>query len=219
MPQSMPGRERVAPSSAAGDRSHGQWRPPSGLPKMYGAEPDIRSRMASPSAENLIRRLSTGDHKALGEFYDLYAGLVNGLAIRILRDRAEAEDVVQEVFVQVWRQAGRFDPARGSPESWVCTIARSRALDRLRRRASRREEPEGPAPGGAEAPKTEAALAVRKALEGLSPDQRRALELAYYEGLTQSEIAARLSEPLGTIKTRIRTAMIRLRDVLGPIPS
>jgi len=186
---------------------------------MYGAELDNRSRMASPPAENLIRRLTRGDHNALGEFYDLFAGLVNGLAIRILRDRAEAEDVVQEVFVQVWRQADRFDPARGSPESWLCTIARSRALDRLRRRASRREEPEGPAPGGVDAPRTEEALAVRKALETLSPEQRRALELAYYEGLTHSEIAARLGEPLGTIKTRIRTAMIRLRDVLGPTPS
>jgi RNA polymerase sigma-70 factor (ECF subfamily) len=186
---------------------------------MYGAEPDIRSRMALPPAENLIRRLATGDHKALGEFYDLHAGLVNGLALRILRDRAEAEDVVQEVFVQVWRQAARFDPDRGSPEAWLCTITRTRALDRLRRRASRREEAEGATPAGAQAPRTEAALAVRKALEGLSPEQRRALELAYYEGLTQSEIAARLAEPLGTIKTRIRTAMIRLREVLGPIPS
>jgi RNA polymerase sigma-70 factor (ECF subfamily) len=171
--------------------------------------------MSAPQAESLLRRLTTGDHKALGEFYDLYAGLVNGLAIRILRDRAEAEDVVQEVFVQVWRQATRFDPHRGSPEAWLCTIARSRALDRLRRRTSRREEVSTAAPGAVALPRSDEALAVRKALEALSPDQRRALELAYYEGLTQSEIAERLREPLGTIKTRIRTAMIRLREVLG----
>lgn len=175
--------------------------------------------MASPQAETLIRRLAAGDQRALGEFYDLYAGLVNGLAIRILRDPTEAEDVVQEVFVQIWRQASRFDPSRGSPEAWVCTMARTRALDRLRRRTSRREEPEGVAPGSPEAPKTEEALAVRKAMDALSADQRKALELAYYEGLTQSEIAERLGEPLGTIKTRIRTAMIRLRDVLGPTAS
>ena len=175
--------------------------------------------MASPQAETLIRRLTAGDQRALGEFYDLYAGLVNGLAIRILRDRTEAEDVVQEVFVQVWRQAARFDPTRGSPEAWICTMARTRALDRLRRRTSRREEPEEAAPGPTEAPKTEEALAVRKAMDALSADQRKALELAYYEGLTQSEIAERLGEPLGTIKTRIRTAMIRLRDVLGPTAS
>ncbi len=171
---------------------------------------------ASPQAASLIRRLTRGDHKALGEFYDLYAGLVNGMAIRILRDRAEAEDTVQEVFVQVWQQAARFDPLRGSPEAWLCTMARSRALDRLRKRSSRREEPELANPGSTEAPKTEEAIAVRNALDALPPDQRTALELAYYEGLTQSEIALRLSEPLGTVKTRIRTAMIRLRGVLGP---
>jgi RNA polymerase sigma-70 factor (ECF subfamily) len=167
--------------------------------------------MAPPQAESLIRRLITGDHKALGEFYDLYAGLVNGLALRILHDRTEAEDVVQEVFVQVWRQATRFDPRRGSPEAWVCTIARSRALDRLRRRTSRREDAHTAPPGAVALPRSDEALAVRKALEGLSPDQRRALELAYYEGLTQSEISERLREPLGTIKTRIRSGLIALR--------
>ena len=172
--------------------------------------------MASPQAEALIRRMTSGDTNALAEIYDLFAGLVNGLALRILRDRTEAEDVVQEVFVQVWRQADRFDPGRGSPEAWICTMARTRALDRLRRRASRREEPNDAAAPPSEAPRTEEAIAVRKALLTLSADQRRALELAYYEGLTQTEIADRLGEPLGTIKTRIRTAMIRLRDVLGP---
>ena len=174
------------------------------------------SRMPAPEAQGLLRRLTGGDAAALGEFYDRYAGLVNGLALRILRNSAEAEDVVQEVFVQVWRQAERFDPTRGSAEAWLCTIARSRALDCLRRRASRREEPSEAAPGVSAAPRTEEALTVRKALLGLSVDQRYALELAYYEGLTHTEIAARLGEPLGTVKTRIRTAMIRLRDVLGP---
>jgi RNA polymerase sigma-70 factor (ECF subfamily) len=173
------------------------------------------SRAPEPPSEGLLRRLTAGDQQALGEFYDRYAGLVNGLALRILRNSTEAEDVVQEVFVQVWRQAERYDPARGSAEAWLCTIARSRALDRLRRRTSRREDREEAAPGTSAVPKTEEALAVRKALSTLSEDQRVALELAYYEGLTQSEIAERLGEPLGTIKTRIRTAMIRLRDVLG----
>jgi RNA polymerase sigma-70 factor (ECF subfamily) len=171
---------------------------------------------ATATAASLIRRLRSGDHKALGEFYDQYAGLVNGLAIRILRDPAEAEDTVQEVFVQVWKQAARFDPSRGTPQAWLCTMARTRALDRLRKRTSRREEPEEAAPAANPAPRNEEALAVRRALDGLPQDQRRALELAYYEGLTQSEIAERLAEPLGTVKTRIRTAMIRLRGVLGP---
>jgi len=176
------------------------------------------SRMAGARAEELLRKLGKGDAQALGDFYDLYAGLVNGLALRILRDGAEAEDVVQEVFVQVWRQAQRFDPARGTAEAWLCTIARTRALDRLRRRTARREEPSDSTPGSTEVPRTEEAMAVRKALEGLTTDQRKALELAYYEGLTQTEIAARLGEPLGTVKTRIRTAMLRLREVLGPGP-
>jgi RNA polymerase sigma-70 factor (ECF subfamily) len=173
--------------------------------------------MPEAQPESLLRRLASGDHSALGEFYDRFAGLANALALRVLRDVAEAEDVVQEVFVQVWRQAARFDPSRGSPEAWLCTITRTRALDRLRRRVSRREEQGAGPDSRSGAPPTLVALAVRQALDGLSADQRRALELAYYEGLTQSEIAARLGEPLGTIKTRIRTAMIRLRETLGPV--
>jgi RNA polymerase sigma-70 factor (ECF subfamily) len=175
--------------------------------------------MTDSSSPTLIGRIAAGDHGALGELYDAYAGLVNGLALRILREGTDAEDVVQEVFVQVWRQANRFDPARGNVGAWLCTIARTRALDRLRRRVARREEPSEAAPLATGVPRTEEALAVRKALDGLSTEQRRALELAYYEGLTQTEIAARLGEPLGTIKTRIRTAMMRLRETLGPVPS
>jgi RNA polymerase sigma-70 factor, ECF subfamily len=164
----------------------------------------------------LIRRLAKGDAAALGEFFDRYAGRALGLALRILRDRTEADDVVQEVFVQVWRQAARYDPARGNPEAWVCTMARTRALDRLRWRTARREDSSDAAPLQVDAPATEETLAVRQALGDLSAEQRRALELAYYEGLTQSEIAHRLGEPLGTVKTRIRTAMMRLREALAP---
>jgi RNA polymerase sigma-70 factor (ECF subfamily) len=171
------------------------------------------------SAVSLIERVAAGDQSALNALYDRYAGLVNGLALRILRDPSDAEDVVQDVFVQAWRQADRFDPSRGSPEAWICTLARTRALDRLRRRVSRREEPAEAAPGTTATPRNVEILAVRKALDELSANQRRALELAYYEGLTQSEIAERLGEPLGTVKTRIRTAMIRLRDALGPLPA
>jgi len=193
------------------------WKRPLSWNKMAPFSWSLDPQMAASPVESLLRRLSSGDHVALGQVYDRYAGLVNGLALRILRNRTEAEDVVQEVFVQIWRQAERFDPTRGSPEAWICTITRTRALDRLRRRASRREEPSEKAPSPTDPPKTEEALAVRKALESLSDDQRRALELAYFEGLTQTEIATRLDEPLGTIKTRIRTALIRLRDVLGPV--
>lgn len=180
-----------------------------------GARPAMKAAL-SP---DLMGRLAAGDAAALAEFYDRYAGLVNALALRILRDGADAEDVVQEVFLQAWRQAERFDVGRGSPEAWLCTMARSRALDRLRKRVSRREDSDEAAPVSTAAPRNEVALAVRKALASLTDDQRRALELAYYEGLTQSEIAARLEEPLGTVKTRMRTAMIRMREVLGPLPS
>jgi RNA polymerase sigma-70 factor, ECF subfamily len=172
--------------------------------------------MTDSRATGLLTRLAAGDQHALAEFYDIYAPLVNGLALRIVRDTADAEDVVQEVFVQVWRQASRYDPKRGSPEAWLCTMARTRALDRLRRRSSRREDVEESAPATSAAPRNEERLAVREALLGLSADQRRALELAYFEGLTQTEIAFRLGEPLGTVKTRIRTAMMRLRERLEP---
>ncbi len=172
--------------------------------------------MTQTPSETLLRRVAVGDRAALGEVFDAHAALVNGVAVRILRDATEAEDVVQEVFVQVWRDAERFDASRGSLQSWLCTIARTRSLDRLRRRAARREEPAEARPPAASLPRTEEALAVRGALASLSADQRRALLLAYYEGLTHTEIAARLGEPLGTVKTRIRAAMMRLREALGP---
>ena len=152
--------------------------------------------MNESQAHALLRRLAAGDQKALGEFYDLYAGLANGLALRILRRVSDAEDVVQEVFVQVWRQAARYDPERGSPQAWLSIMTRTRALDRLRRLVSRREEPGEAAPLARDVPRTDDALAVKGALDTLTEDQRRALELAYYEGLTQSEIAERLGEPL-----------------------
>jgi RNA polymerase sigma-70 factor (ECF subfamily) len=170
--------------------------------------------MTEEHSAGLLRRLAGGDARALAEFYDAHGALAYGLALRVLRDRADAEDVTQEAFLQVWRQATRYDPQRGSAQAWLCAIVRTRALDRLRRRLARRETDEAPADGGAPPPDHESKLAVRKALLALSPDQRHAVELAYYEGLTQTEIASRLGAPLGTVKTRIRTAMLRLREEL-----
>jgi RNA polymerase sigma-70 factor (ECF subfamily) len=174
--------------------------------------------MTDSSAQSLLDQLARGDRSALERFHRLYAGLVNGLALRILHDVGEAEDVTQEVFLQIWRQADRYDPQRGTAEAWLVTITRTRALDRLRRTGTRRENVGQSVPTRSQPPPNEAALSVRKALAELSADQRVAVELAYYGGLTQTEIALALGEPLGTIKTRIRTAMLRLREALGPQP-
>jgi RNA polymerase sigma-70 factor (ECF subfamily) len=167
------------------------------------------------TAKDVIRRLAAGDEKALRLLFDRYAGLVNGLALKILRNDADAEDVVQAVFLQTWRQAERYDAERGTPAAWLCAMARTRALDLLRRRVSRREEPWDIASGSTSAPGFVERIAVKQALAGLSANQRQALELAYYEGLTQAEISERLATPLGTVKTRIRTALIRLREMFG----
>jgi RNA polymerase sigma-70 factor (ECF subfamily) len=170
------------------------------------------------SAEAAIRRMTLGDDSGLAELYDRYAPLVTGLALRIVGDPADAQDVLQVVFLQAWRQADRYDTSRGAPEAWLCTITRTRALDQLRRRIGRKERPEATSLPHMATPATVERLAVQRALSELSPTQRHALELAYYEGLSQSEIATRLGEPLGTIKTRIRRGMAVLRSALKPLP-
>ena len=169
--------------------------------------------------------MASGDDSALAELYDRHARLLYALALRIVREATDAEDVLQEVFSQVWRQASRFDTSRGTVVGWLVTVTRSRALDRLRRRRARPETADGdqlatemadPSEGvDVQLVTTEQAERVRVALASLSDDQRVPLELAYYEGQSQSEIAATLSVPLGTIKTRIRQALRRLRDALA----
>jgi RNA polymerase sigma-70 factor (ECF subfamily) len=146
-------------------------------------------------------------------------------ALRILQNRADAEDVVQEVFQQVWTQAGRYDTGRGAVAAWMLTMARSRAIDRLRSRNSRPESPsdariveevpDAAARQDFQLLSAEQVESLQGALNQLPAAQRTALELAYYEGLTHAEIAERLSEPLGTVKTRIRQAVIKLRESLA----
>lgn len=175
---------------------------------------------------HVMARLANRDMDAAAELYDRYAAQLYALARRILRDEADAEDVIQEVFSQAWRTAGSYDAARSSVLGWLLMMTRTRAIDRLRARQARPDMNATPFPDTiaaiAAVERTasdlllvaEQATQVRAALLALPPHQRMPLELAYYEGLTQAEIAARLAEPLGTVKTRMRTALSSLRERL-----
>ena len=184
--------------------------------------PITRQGHASKDADaGLVRRILNGDEIALSALYDRYGRLVYSVSLRILRDTGAAEEVLQDIFHQLWRLAGSFDLERGSLSSWLMVMARNRSIDRLRRR--------GPAaaanPGEVLSPlkfDLESDVAqkqmigrVRSALEALPEAQRKAMELAYFEGLTQSEIADRTGDPLGTVKTRLRTALASLKKALG----
>jgi len=181
-----------------------------------------QSRQADQAS---LERIARGDEDALADLYDRHARLIFSLALRILQVRADAEDIVQEVFAQVWAQAKRYDPSRGAVAAWMLTLARSRAIDRLRARRARPEAavetsaaervPDVAATQDLELLSAEQVSRLQRALGGLSEAQREALELAYYEGLTHAEVAVRLAEPLGTIKTRIRQAVIKLRESLS----
>src|SRR5262245_29948194 len=175
-------------------------------------------------AVHLIQRAAAQDREAFSQLYDRFSSLVFSLAMRMLRAQSDAEDLLQEVFLQVWRQAASYNQERGSPEAWIVNIARSRAIDKLgaiRRRDKSFVLTDDPAAAESSdnvesaAGEREATLAVTSALACLSDAQRKIMELAYFDGLSQSEIAERLHEPLGTIKTRMRSAIQRLRSNLG----
>jgi RNA polymerase sigma-70 factor (ECF subfamily) len=187
----------------------------------------MRSRLSEDAAVDvaIIQRMAQGDESALGALYDRWSDGVHALVVRIVRDEAEAEEVVEAVFWQGWQQAGRYTGDRGTPGAWLLAIARSRALDRLRTIRRRRDDVAGDDSVFANAPAigdplsdlntSERAGRVAAALETLPPEQRTVLELAYFEGLSQTEIADRLAQPLGTIKTRARLALRKLRDTLS----
>lgn len=167
-----------------------------------------------------MRRLQSGENAAWGELYDRYSPLLYGVALRILRNRSDAEDVLQEAWVQAWNRCAQFDPERGSVASWLVTIARTRALDRLRRNRTRSRAGLGtiPADSGLD-PEDSATRAKLKdtlgrALASLDPKQRQVLEIAYFEGLSQSQIASRLGAPLGSVKYWARQGLIRLKELL-----
>lgn len=173
----------------------------------------------------LIEKMMIGDESALSTIYDRYSPMLFGMLTRILQDRHAAEEVLQDLFLQLWRNAGQFDASRGSLPAWLMVIARNRAISRLRGARSREvmEENEGDYANTFasdqniedEASRAELARNMNAALGTLPVEQRQALELAYFEGMTQSEIAARTGCPLGTVKTRVRSALQSLRQILG----
>ncbi len=187
-------------------------------PTAATAEPSTNGTLGE-----LLRMVARGDADAFSRLYDLVAPEVYGLVLRVVRDPAQAEEVAQEVLVEVWRSAARFDPSRGKASTWILTIAHRRAIDRVRSEQAARDRTErvGRPEAIAPEPVSEAVvgrldqLRVQAAMASLTDLQRQSIELAYYSGRSHSEIAALLDVPLGTVKTRIRDGLIRLRDTLG----
>ncbi|MEZ0215569.1 MAG: sigma-70 family RNA polymerase sigma factor [Rariglobus sp.] len=215
------------PRRLENDRSH--------FTRRMSDAPSIDAAPAADDAERhatdakLLRLAGQGDQSALGKLYDRWVRPLHALACQILRDPAEAEDVLHDVFVTLWEKAADFDASRGHAFSWAATLVRNRSIDRLRSRSRRAEllsqavpadlgydETNTPSNGGDTTSLKENASAVRRALSSLPADQRDALQLAYFGGLTQQEIAEKLSQPLGTIKARIRRGLLKLRDLVAP---
>ncbi|MEK7236796.1 MAG: sigma-70 family RNA polymerase sigma factor [Nitrospirota bacterium] len=181
----------------------------------------------STIAPSLLARVAKGDQQAFSQLYDHSSTLLFTLAVRVLGNHEEAAELLQDVYLEVWRKVSRYDVGRGTPVAWLVTLTRSRAIDRLRARAARGYQATssmednaatqvvdlGPSPFDTQADQ-ELRLAVGAAVAGLPPAQQQAIELAYYEGLSHAEIAARLNQPLGTVKTRIKLGMSKLRDGL-----
>ncbi|MFF5175537.1 ECF RNA polymerase sigma factor SigK [Micromonospora sp. NPDC000089] len=205
-----------------GDIADDSTAPPGGGPRLR-AVPDVPPE---PRAETdgLLRAVARGDEAAFERLYGIVAPRVYGLVRRVLRDPAQAEEVTQEVLVEVWRTAARFDPARGSATAWIFTVAHRRAVDRVRSEQAGAERVRRVAAGSAETPYDEVAeeaaarlerQQVRRCLTELTEVQREAITLAYYGGHSYREVAGLLDTALPTIKTRMRDGLIRLRDCLG----
>jgi RNA polymerase sigma-70 factor (ECF subfamily) len=187
-------------------------------------EPEVSGVASGPDLAGLLRRSGRGDEAAFAELYDATAARAYGLAVRVVRDPAQAEEVAQEAFLEIWRTASRFDPERGSAVSWILTLVHRKAVDRVRsaEASTRRDTAYHQNNAAVEHDSTaEAAQAsmearrVRQALGSLTEVQREALELAYFKGYTHTEVATMLDLPVGTAKTRIRDGLIRLRDTMG----
>ena len=193
---------------------------------------DQRGQVRAPD-RTLVERMAAGDERALGELYDRHGGMAYALALAIVREGADAEEVVADVFGQVWRRAAQYDSGRGSVAGWLATITRTRALDLLRARGRRARALERAAQSDADGlasplgtpverpdrdvEREDARRLVARSLGELPEPQRRVIELAYFGGLSQTEIATELREPLGTVKTRMRAAMEKLRGSLAQL--
>jgi RNA polymerase sigma-70 factor, ECF subfamily len=192
--------------------------------RVDGGTPSLGGALSAPDLAELLGACGRGDQAAFARLYDATASRVVGLAVRVVRDPAQAEEVAQEAFLEIWRTSGRFDPARGSALGWLLTIVHRKAVDRVRsaEAATRRDmsyhQQNQPVPHDSTAEAATASLEARRvrgALASLTPVQREALELAYFGGYTHTEVATMLDLPVGTAKTRIRDGLIRLRDTMG----
>jgi RNA polymerase sigma-70 factor (ECF subfamily) len=194
--------------------------------RQYG-EAESRAAAVAPGragSDELLRRVARGDEDAFASLYDAFAPRVYGLALRVLRDPAQAEEIAQEALVEIWRTAGRFDPARGSGTAWMFTITHRRAVDRVRAEQAGAERIRRVGAASVETPYDEVVeqatarldrVQVRRCLDGLTELQREAITLAYYGGHTYREVAELLGAAVPTVKTRMRDGLIRLRDCLG----
>jgi RNA polymerase sigma-70 factor (ECF subfamily) len=179
---------------------------------------------------DLLRRVARRERAAFERLYDRYANIIYASALKFVKEDADAQDVVQDVFIQIWDKAKLYDPAKGKPLTWALTLTRNRAIDRIRaiQRRTRlrddfeqetaRDESAGVREALSEVEASEKGQILRAAVNQLSPQQRKVIELAYFNGLTQTEIADRLDEPLGTVKARARRGLMKLKELLGNHP-
>jgi RNA polymerase sigma-70 factor (ECF subfamily) len=192
--------------------------------RSYNSEPSKASMLAMKAAEDaaLLNSVEQGDPDAMAALFDRYSGIVYSVALRVLRDAGQAEDVMQDIFIQIWKKPGAFVSGRGSLGAWLVVVARNRAIDSLRRRRPTDSVEDvvlvSSTDLAAEAERNTLMEKVRACLPQLPPEQRKSVEMAYFEGMSHSEIAEKTGDPLGTVKTRIRLALITLRKAMQGKP-